>query len=135
MKLFPATLPFFVLFLLSPIQAAAEFQAGAAVVDVTPLQLPVLVNGGFLSRSVHKVKTQLSARAIVIDDGQQRLGIVVVDSCMMPRPFLDEAKQAGLLELKGHRSVGGIRASIYNAMPEEGIDALIDFMADFERRA
>jgi len=48
--------------------------------------------------------------------------------------FLDEAKQAGLVTLKGHRSVGGMRASIYNAMPEEGVDALIAFMADFERR-
>jgi len=48
--------------------------------------------------------------------------------------FLDEAKQAGLVALKGHRSVGGMRASIYNAMPEEGVIALIDFMADFEKR-
>ncbi len=48
--------------------------------------------------------------------------------------FLAQAKAAGLLTLKGHRSVGGMRASIYNAMPEEGVDALIDFMADFERR-
>jgi phosphoserine aminotransferase len=36
--------------------------------------------------------------------------------------------------LKGHRSVGGLRASIYNAFPEEGVDALVQFMAEFERR-
>ncbi len=48
--------------------------------------------------------------------------------------FLEEAKEAGLVTLKGHRSVGGMRASIYNAMPEEGVDALIAFMADFEKR-
>jgi len=48
--------------------------------------------------------------------------------------FLAEAKEAGLVTLKGHRSVGGMRASIYNAMPEEGVQALIDFMADFEKR-
>ncbi|MEN8128784.1 MAG: 3-phosphoserine/phosphohydroxythreonine transaminase [Pseudomonadota bacterium] len=47
--------------------------------------------------------------------------------------FLAESKQAGLLTLKGHRSVGGMRASIYNAMPEEGVDALIAFMVEFER--
>jgi phosphoserine aminotransferase len=47
--------------------------------------------------------------------------------------FLAEAKQAGLVTLKGHRSVGGMRASIYNAMPEEGVQALIGFMAEFER--
>lgn len=48
--------------------------------------------------------------------------------------FLAEAKQAGLVTLKGHRSVGGMRASIYNAMPEQGVKALVDFMADFEKR-
>jgi len=48
--------------------------------------------------------------------------------------FLTEAKQAGLVTLKGHRSVGGMRASIYNAMPEAGVDALMQFMAEFERR-
>jgi len=48
--------------------------------------------------------------------------------------FLKEAAAAGLANLKGHRSVGGMRASIYNAMPEEGVDALIEFMADFEAR-
>lgn len=47
--------------------------------------------------------------------------------------FLSEAKAAGLVTLKGHRSVGGMRASIYNAMPEEGVDALISMMAEFER--
>ena len=48
--------------------------------------------------------------------------------------FLKESAETGLLTLKGHRSVGGMRASIYNAMPEEGVDALIAFMAEFERR-
>ena len=47
--------------------------------------------------------------------------------------FLQEAGEAGLKTLKGHRSVGGMRASIYNAMPEEGVKALIDFMVEFER--
>jgi phosphoserine aminotransferase len=47
--------------------------------------------------------------------------------------FLAGAKAAGLLSLKGHRSVGGMRASIYNAMPEAGIAALVDFMKEFER--
>ena len=48
--------------------------------------------------------------------------------------FLAEAEKAGLSTLKGHRSVGGMRASIYNAMPEEGVGALVDFMADFASR-
>jgi len=48
--------------------------------------------------------------------------------------FLSEAKAAGLLTLKGHKLVGGMRASIYNAMPIEGVQALVDFMAAFEKK-
>jgi phosphoserine aminotransferase len=48
--------------------------------------------------------------------------------------FLAEAKAAGLLQLKGHKSVGGMRASIYNAMPLEGVQALVSFLRDFEAR-
>jgi phosphoserine aminotransferase len=48
--------------------------------------------------------------------------------------FLQEAGKNGLVQLKGHRLVGGMRASIYNAMPLEGVRALVDFMQDFERR-
>jgi phosphoserine aminotransferase len=48
--------------------------------------------------------------------------------------FLDGAKARGMVQLKGHRSVGGMRASIYNAMPVEGVQALVDYMKDFERR-
>ncbi len=70
-----------------------ELRVGAALVDVTPQQLPVLVNGGMTARSENAVKTRINARAIVLDDGQERIGIVVVDSCMMPRELLDEAKQ------------------------------------------
>jgi len=46
--------------------------------------------------------------------------------------FVSEAAEAGLSGLKGHRSVGGLRASIYNAFPPEGVDALVAFMKDFE---
>jgi phosphoserine aminotransferase len=49
-------------------------------------------------------------------------------------PFLKGAQERGLLQLKGHRSVGGMRASIYNAMPIEGIQTLVDYMREFERR-
>ena len=48
--------------------------------------------------------------------------------------FLEESKAVGLTNLKGHRSVGGMRASIYNAVNEEAVDALIAFMADFENK-
>ena len=52
----------------------------------------------------------------------------------LDKPFLVQAETAGLLNLKGHRSVGGMRASIYNAVPEQAVDALIAFMSDFEQR-
>ena len=52
----------------------------------------------------------------------------------MDADFLAGAKKIGLLNLKGHRSVGGMRASIYNAMPEAGVDALIAYMKDFASR-
>jgi phosphoserine aminotransferase len=52
----------------------------------------------------------------------------------LDEPFLKGAKAAGLVQLKGHRSVGGMRASIYNAMPEAGVDALVAYMQDFARK-
>jgi phosphoserine aminotransferase len=52
----------------------------------------------------------------------------------LEKSFLAEAAQAGLVNLEGHRSVGGMRASIYNAMPLAGVEALVAFMAEFERR-
>ena len=48
--------------------------------------------------------------------------------------FVEQAEAAGLLNLQGHRSVGGMRASLYNAVPEAAVDALVEFMADFEKR-
>jgi phosphoserine aminotransferase len=52
----------------------------------------------------------------------------------LEKQFVGQATQAGLDGLKGHRSVGGIRASIYNAFPEDGVGALVSFMRDFEQR-
>ena len=48
--------------------------------------------------------------------------------------FLEQSKEAGLLALKGHRSVGGMRASIYNGLPEEAVDALVEFMDVFVKK-
>ena len=50
----------------------------------------------------------------------------------LDKTFLAQAEAHKLLNLKGHRSVGGMRASIYNAVPEQAVDALIDFMRQFE---
>jgi phosphoserine aminotransferase len=57
----------------------------------------------------------------------------VLADAALDKEFLTLAEASGLIALPGHRSVGGMRASIYNAMPEAGVDALIAFMAEFER--
>ena len=51
----------------------------------------------------------------------------------LDKKFIEEAKNNGLVQLKGHRTVGGMRASIYNAMPIEGVEALVEFMKKFEK--
>ena len=89
-------LPLFTsLFIVSllPLEARAQLRVGAAVTDVTPLKFPVLVNGGMVARSISVVHTKVSARALVIESGENRIAMVVVDSCMIPRPLCDEAKQ------------------------------------------
>jgi phosphoserine transaminase len=52
----------------------------------------------------------------------------------LDKKFVAEAKAAGLENLKGHRTVGGMRASLYNAMPREGVQRLVEFMDAFEKR-
>ncbi len=72
---------------------SGAFRAGAVVVDVTPKTLPVIVNGSMRSRTVETISTPLNARGLALADGDTKLVIVVVDSCMMPRDLLDEVKQ------------------------------------------
>ncbi len=78
----------------------AELKAGAAIVDISPQQFPVLVNGGMTSRTADKVVAPLYARAIVLDNGPERIAIVVVDSCMVGRVTLDDAKHIAVQRTK-----------------------------------
>ncbi len=77
------------------IAAAAErrFLAGAAAIDISPVKLTAIVSGGFLQVRADRINDPLHARCLVLDDGQTRLAIVVVDSLMMPRELLDDAKR------------------------------------------
>ena len=59
---------------------------------------------------------------------------IILADAELDAKFLEEASSNNLKTLKGHRSVGGMRASIYNAMPAEGVDVLVEFMLDFEKR-
>jgi len=68
----------------------------------------------------------------VANRSRMNIPFILADS-RLDEAFLHLAKEQGFLALKGHRVLGGMRASIYNAMPESGVDALIEFMAEFER--
>jgi hypothetical protein len=79
-----------------PAQARTEpntFRAGAAAVEITPTEFPRIISGGFLQGKADRANDPLFARALVLDDGQTRLAVVVVDTLMMPRALVDQAKQ------------------------------------------
>lgn len=72
-------------------------------------------------------------RGTVVPEDRSLMNVpFVTDDEELNAKFVKEATAAGLVNLKGHRTVGGMRASIYNAMPYEGVEALVKFMADFE---
>ncbi len=90
---------FGVLFLFTA-QVWAEFQAGAAKVDITPKLWPVQMVGSFRERLADKAYDPLYARAIICDDGQTRLAIVIVDNCLIGRNYLDRAKALAAKQTK-----------------------------------
>ena len=75
-----------------PATAFAEFRSGAYAVNISPTNFPVRVNAMFTERSADKVTDPLFARALALDDGQTRLVLCVVDSCMISRDLIDRAK-------------------------------------------
>ena len=79
-------------------------------------------SGGFYRNEVDKAVRSRMNVPFFLHDGA------------LDKPFLKEADAAGLISLKGHRALGGMRASIYNAMPEAGVQALAEFMRDFKAR-
>jgi len=79
-------------------------------------------SGGFYRNPVEKVSRSWMNVPFTLKDAA------------LDEAFLKGAKGAGLIQLKGHRSVGGMRASIYNAMPEAGIDTLIAYMQEFSQK-
>ncbi|MCX7818718.1 MAG: hypothetical protein N2652_05855 [Kiritimatiellae bacterium] len=79
--------------LLGAIEAPAMVRVGTAMVDITPTSLPVVVNGGFLSRTADRIRSPLRARALAIADGTTTAVLVVVDSCLLDRVWLDDVKR------------------------------------------
>ena len=89
-------------------------------------------------RKAGKLYTQIDSsnfyRGTALPNSRSRMNVTFrLPSTELDDRFVAEAADAGFAGLKGHRSVGGQRASIYNAFPEEGVDALVSFMAEFER--
>jgi phosphoserine aminotransferase len=76
--------------------------------------------------------SRLYKAPVVLEDRSLMNVVFVTGDEELDKKFVAEAKGEGLVQLNGHRSIGGMRASIYNAMPEEGVDKLIDFMKRFE---
>ncbi len=73
-------------------------------------------------------------RGTVVPEDRSLMNVpFVTDSEELNAKFIKEAKEAGFINLKGHRTVGGMRASIYNAMPIEGVEKLVEFMTKFEK--
>ena len=69
------------------------FRAGAAAIDISPVKLPVLINGNMTAVLATEVVDPLHARALVLDDGTNEIAIVIVDSCGLPRELIDKAKR------------------------------------------
>lgn len=72
--------------------AGKAFRAGASATDVTPTNLPVIVNGGFLSQTADKIQDRLHARWLVLDDGRTRVALGVLDTCLIPGEFADAVR-------------------------------------------
>jgi hypothetical protein len=75
------------------VKSVPSLRAGAAAVDITPRELPVLVNGSFGARRVSAVEDPLYARCLVLEDETERIALIAVDSCMIPRSIVDLAKK------------------------------------------
>lgn len=77
-------------------------------------------------------ESSLYSCPVAVEDRSLMNVVFVTGDKDLDKKFTSQSKEAGLVNLGGHRSIGGMRASIYNAMPMEGVDALIDFMKKFE---
>ncbi len=101
-------------------------RGGLAVMESHNAAKAALLYGALDASSFYKTKVQKAFRS------RMNVPFFLPDEKLY-RPFLEGADERGLLQLRGHRSVGGLRASIYNAMPIEGVQALVNYLAEFEK--
>ena len=108
--------------------------------NLTEIILPIMKNAAKIMLSAHDSEQGVNVLSksgdanfvTVYDKATQDYLIDNITAAIPNAKFVAEATRAGLVSLKGHRVTGGMRASIYNAMPIEGVRALIDFMKKFE---
>jgi len=121
------TPPTFAIYMAGLVFQWLKKQGGIAAMEKTNIAKSQLLydaidaSNGFYHCPVHKA-----------DRSRMNVPFTLQDAAL-DGDFLKQADARGLLQLKGHRSVGGMRASIYNAMPLEGVQALVDFMNEFAR--
>jgi phosphoserine aminotransferase len=121
------TPPTYAIYVLGLVLQWIKEQGGVAEIEKRNIRKAAKLYAAIDNSSFYGCPTQIESRS------RMNVPFTLKDDALNG-DFLAQAKEAGLVTLKGHRSVGGMRASIYNAMPEEGIDALIRFMAEFERK-
>ena len=101
-------------------------QGGVAALEQRNIAKAALLYEHLDSTDFYRTKT--------VSDCRSRMNVpFFLDDEALNEEFLVGAKDRGLLQLKGHKSVGGMRASIYNAMPVEGVQALVDYLKEFEK--
>jgi phosphoserine aminotransferase len=101
-------------------------QGGVAAMEARNIAKAELLYGAIDASVIFSNKVEKSHRS--------RMNVpFFLNNDSLYEPFLTGAKANGLLQLKGHKSVGGLRASIYNAITLEGVQALVDYMREFER--
>ncbi|MBI1173988.1 MAG: 3-phosphoserine/phosphohydroxythreonine transaminase [Sideroxydans sp.] len=100
---------------------------------VAAMEQTNIAKAGLLYGAIDASSGFYNCPVAVSDRSRMNVPFTLQDSSL-DGEFLKQAEEHGLLQLKGHRSVGGMRASIYNAMPLEGVQALVDFMQQFARR-
>ncbi|MEQ1544083.1 3-phosphoserine/phosphohydroxythreonine transaminase [Methyloglobulus sp.] len=101
-------------------------QGGVAAIEQRNINKAAKLYGVIDQSALYKNPVEKTVRS------RMNVPFILADEAL-DKPFLAAAEANGLFELKGHRSVGGMRASIYNAMPESGVDALCEFIKEFER--
>ncbi|MBF0183879.1 MAG: 3-phosphoserine/phosphohydroxythreonine transaminase [Magnetococcales bacterium] len=120
------TPPTYAIYILGLVLQWTKEQGGVAAMEQRNIRKAAKLYAAIDNSSFYQCPTEPVSRS------RMNVPFTLADAAL-DATFLAKAKDAGLVTLAGHRSVGGMRASIYNAMPEEGVDALIAFMAEFER--